>query len=425
MIRSEYNIIKKYATVVSVVTVLSFLLSVACFAVEEISWDNLKTAVLTNNLNIGIAKLKLDNAEQNYNKSLSLCYSPKIFFETNHDISINTRYDNRHSNFFSFPIQIFNLSAYADTKIARINLKNENSVYKITVSNVLSKTREVYIALIYSYENIKLLNEIRLRMCKNRDLIALKYKSGFADLVAFKKSNVDILKVENEIRKFERQIKIISATLCDFINEAEVKVYKPLEHFTKQKLISEPNYDNLISDLPEFLSAKYKLDTCKAKQLKIKSEWLPALSVSFVTPYKSIMHPIDLKHSEFKISASYPIFTGLSRIMDKKIAANDLKSAEKELKNISDNLKEEARSCYNDIVDMYNEIKINSEYLNVLKLQSEVSFKKYLNAMATYDNWYYNEDDYINCQIKIIDGMRKFYLAMARWNGLICESALI
>jgi outer membrane protein TolC len=200
----------------------------------------------------------------------------------------------------------------------------------------------------------------------------------------------------------------------------------------------EPDYNNLITTIPEFLKAKYKRDMYKAINLKTKGQWLPSISLSGNIgrdkqyAIQEVFFPFD-ESPEHKwypekenwtasITLSYPLFTGGRRYFDSRIASNHLKMVSEELKNIVNSLKAKAVGVYNGLVDAVEIIEVRKISLNASKLEAEISTKKYVNGLMSYYDWRVIEDEYIKLQTELLDAERNLEQTKIDWYKFLGKS---
>jgi outer membrane protein TolC len=415
---------KKLIIVVVVLSVNSF-----AFA-DMIDWDTIKSQTLKKNSEIITAKLRFDTARKEYNNSISK-YFPKVSFVNNAtkimanvDRSKSSNLDLTHSSALNCLLPIFTgFNTYNDVKEKKSRLKLAKVTYERTVSNEIYNARVQYIKLMYAYESIKLLNEIKHRKINNRDIIKLKYKFGIADISLLKMADADIIRVEYDIKKTSRYIQTISELLFRIIGmDGPAMLLEPCECLVVPPLIPEPENDNFIATIPEFLLARYELEIHKFRKSQSESEWFPSINISGSVIYKGDRWFPKKQDSVIGMSLEFPIFTGFERSRDIKIRKNNLNIAKEKLKDISKLLKVQAVQHYNDLVDIYENIAVISNYLNAMKLQTEIISKKYITGLASYRDWYDAENCYMDCQIQLISSKKEVNLGIAKWYNFIGKS---
>ncbi|MDR3256672.1 MAG: TolC family protein [Endomicrobium sp.] len=403
---------------------------------EKINREIVKMQTLKNNPLITIAKLKLDNAQQEYNDSLSVFF-PTIAFKgqtgQSEQYSSNRGSDGKIYSFrtdtrFSFceltaSLQVFSgfvTSNNLKSKVAKI--KFAQAEYDKIVSSVVYTSDLAYINLMWAYERVELLKEIKERRVENKDIVKLQYNSGKADMASLKIVEADVAVVECNLKQAQRRIKVASMFLLNAIGRNDdatiLEVDEKLVSF--EELIQKPDYNNLITTIPEFLQKQYQFDIYKAEMSKTKGEYLlPKLDLfGTISPYnkKSISgETISTSDKQVFLQLSYSFFTGGKIRAAIKMALNNIAIASEELKKEVNSLKTQAVQHYTNIIDSYELTKANIQSLNALKLQAEMASIQYINGLINYSDWYRIGNDYINLQIKNLDDKKNLAEFKAKW----------
>ncbi|MDR1941815.1 MAG: TolC family protein, partial [Endomicrobium sp.] len=181
--------------------------------------------------------------------------------------------------------------------------------------------------------------------------------------------------------------------------------------------IEKPDYVSLVETLPEFLIARYSLESSKFQTAKTKGAWLPEISFSASASRSGSQWTPERDGWNAGISVSYQLFNGGARYADTKTALNNLKIAEENIKETLNSLKAKAVANYNSLSDAFENIAVRQHYLKASSLQAEISAKKYVNGLSTYQDWYSIENDFINSQKTLLDVKKAAALEMAQWNN--------
>ena len=384
---------------------------------EKINRQIVDTETLKNNHSIAIVKLELDNAKQEYNKALSEFFpNINLFLHFSRNRSnIYSKYDYLYGLEVNFSI-FEGFSKYNYIKEKAAGVKTAEASYNRVVADAVCESNTRYISLMSEYENRELLYEIKKRIERNRDIVKLKYNSGLIDVTALKRAEVDILKVNFNLKAVKRNITLFSALLLKSMGRNDDTVLLETDERVNiyyKKLPGEPNYYDIIVAKPEFFIAQYNFDTCKAQQAEVKGRRLP----SFVLSSKYNVN----NYNNHLMSMDYKIFSGGQISSDIRIASNNLEIASKNLKNTFDSLKLNAREYYNELVSAWENVNIEEQYVNVLKLKAEISLKKYRNGFLNYEDWYNIENSYINLQIEFLKAKKDVALKSVIWKRFICE----
>ncbi|GHT15416.1 hypothetical protein AGMMS49573_01760 [Endomicrobiia bacterium] len=397
------------------VVLLSLFIVTFYVYAEEINKKTVKIQTLKNNPSIAAAKLALDNAKQEYNSSLG-SFLPKINFIGN--FLCNDPY------VLEIDIPLFErFETYSDLKAKASEFKSAQASYAKIVSNELYKANAAYINLICLYEKIELLKNAKEKRIENKNMIEFKYNSGEINIASLRKVEADFAIVEYDLKVMQRYIETASAQLLKAIGRNDyTTILETNERLAiSEKLPQKPDYDSLITVIPEFIIAQNKLESCKIQTLKAKSQWLPSLTGNIQLKSRSLR---SLLFSQWlpSLKISYTIFNGGKRYAYMQTVSNNLKIASEELKNIANNLKAEAIEHYNNLTNAYELVALKTQYLSVTKLLSEISAKEYVNGIINYEKWYSIEKDYFSSQIELLEAKKEAVLKRAEWNTFTGKS---
>ena len=397
-------------------------LAVSFANAEKIDWDAIVRQTTEKNPSIQTAKLRLENAKQSYNRALS-GYMPNVSLRGGASQGAN---DGSFSRSYSYglnaSLSIFSgFDTYNDVKQKSAELKSAQASYDRTVSDAAYDAAVQYVNLMWAYETVELSKQILERRTENRDMIKLKYNSGNVDVGSLRRVEADVELSAYDLRKAQRYLETASAALLQAVGRRDDAVLETDERLIlNERTISKPDYNQLITAIPEFMFAQYNMDSYEAQAAKAKSVWWPSISLSGSLGRSGNEWAPDRDSWDAGISLSYPLFTG-TRMADTKIASNQLKIAEQNLNDVSNSLKSNAVTYYNNLADAVENISIREYYLTASQQQAEISQKKYVNGLSTYQDWYSIENDYISSQKTLLDSKKSAALEKARWYNFIGE----
>jgi outer membrane protein TolC len=386
---------------------------------EEINRETVKMQTLKNNLSIASAKLALDNAKQEYNSSFG-SFLPQIKFKGN--LPCNEFKKNFLRN-YSCELEIYfpifeRFETYSTVKAKASEFKSAQTFYDKTVSDELYKADAAYINLMSLYEEIALLKNIKEKKIEDKNMIELKYNSGEINIALLRKTAADFAAAEYNLKAAQRHIETASVQLLQAIGRNDyATILETNERITvSEKLPKKPDYDNLITVIPEFMLAQHKFKSFKIQTLKAKGQWLPSLTGN--AQYSVPSWQTNGKWNKYAgLSFSYTIFDGGKRCASTQIVSNNLKIASEELKNTINNLKARAIELYTNLTNAYELVALKTQYLNAAKLYSEISAKEYVNGIISYNNWCQTEEDYFSSQIKLLEAKKEAILKRSEWNA--------
>jgi outer membrane protein TolC len=403
----------------TLVVLLSIFIANFYVYAEEINRETVKMQTLKNNLSIASAKLALDNAKQEYNSSFG-SFLPQIKFKGNLPCNeFKKNFLRNYSCELEIYIPIFErFETYSTVKAKAFEFKSAQAFYDKTVSDELYKAEAAYINLMSLYEEIALLKDIKEKKIEDKNMIELKYNSGEINIALLRKTEADFATAEYNLKAAQRHIEIASTQLLQAIGRNDyATVLETNERITVSgKLLKKPDYDNLITVIPEFMLAQHKFKSFEIQTLKAKCQWLPSLTGN--AQYSVPNWQTNGKWNKSAgLSFSYTIFDGGKRCASAQIVSNNLKIASEELKNTINNLKAKAIELYINLTNAYELVALKTQYLNAAKLYSEISAKEYVNGIISYNNWYQTEEDYFSSQIKLLEAKKEAILKRAEWNA--------
>ncbi|MDR1086900.1 MAG: TolC family protein [Endomicrobium sp.] len=174
-------------------------------------------------------------------------------------------------------------SDYNKMRSLSAKAKAAEESYRRSVCDAVCDAYSAYVNLMYTYESIELYKKIHQRKIESRDLVKLRYNSGNIDLGSLNRSEADVKMTEYNLEKAQRAVETASQSLLTAIGRNdEVTILETDEKISVDKeIISRPDFNNLISNVPEFLINKYTLDSFKALNWAQKGQqWLPRVGFS-------------------------------------------------------------------------------------------------------------------------------------------------
>jgi outer membrane protein TolC len=411
---------KKYLFIL----IIMFIFCYSLFA-ETIDISIVEEQTIKLNPRLKTAQLDLNNAKQDYDSTFS-SFLPKVVFSgklsnTKNELqSVSIMRD--YSLELEGSLSLFEgFYSYNELREKSAKLKIAQADYNRVVSDIRYELHYCYINLMWAHETVYLLEKIKERRKENRDLIQLKYNSGNVDIGSLKRCDADVALAEYNLEKAKRNIQTASAALLNAIGRSDdIIILKPVDRlWHKGEILQKPDYNVLITSIPEFLSAQYSFEMYKFIKSKTKSQWLPSVNLLGSAGKNDSKWIPETQNWTTRLTISYPLFTGGKRYTDVKIASNQMKIASYKLANTINFLKSKAIENYNNLLDACEVIATRAIYVEASKLQSEISTKKYINGLCTYYDWYSIENDYIAAQQTLLDAKKNASIMEAKWLNFI------
>jgi outer membrane protein TolC len=403
---------------------------------EKITNEKVELQTLQNSPIIFEAKCELIAIEQEYHAALILFFSgglnvglsnsiewtKKGYKRTGSNSYSETRHSSRHyEGNLSARMSLFSgFRNYYELRRRLIELKKAQVSYFKAVSDAICKARKAYLELIYAYQLVVLHDQIRHRKIENRNLVKLRYESGRADIGSLKRAEADVKKAEYDLEKSRRSLETHSAFLLEAMGRNDIVTILETDDkmiVDDKDIMSKPDFDYIVTETPDFLLAKYDIDSTRALSKREKSNWWPTIdfegNINRLRYDRLFKGPVK-RSWDTMLSLRYSLFGG-KRLFETKRYAAEEKKVRENFRLKKNSLKAKAVSLYNALVDNYKVVEVEEFYLETYKLQAEIAKEKYMNGYLSYEDWYNVEHDYIKSQERVLNSKFNAILAKINW----------
>jgi outer membrane protein TolC len=450
----------------ALITFLFFLTTNPCILLaEKITAELIEKQTLENNPSIKQAKYDLYMAEQALYSSFS-AFLPNIelfgtltpgldkgFYQTynmlGQEIVVGKLGDQRYTYGLNGQLSLFSgFADYNNTRSLAAKAKIAKEVYTRTISDAVLNAQSAYVNLMYTYESISLYKQIKNRKTENVDLIKLRYHSGTADLGSLRRVESDVKSCEYELERAQRAIETVSAALLTAIGRNDEMIILETDERIgsgididddgigdsgidvngdgigdnlNDEMISRPDFGNLITKTPEFLSAKYNFVAAKALNWAQKGQWLPSVAIEGNISrlrYDQAWNP-ENKSWSVQLNLRYPLFTGGKRWFNMKSALAQEKKSAENFRYMQNTLKVKAVQYYTDWVNAYEYLEVIKYVLECSKLQLEIAKRKYINGLISYEDWYSIDTQYTDAQRGMLIARQKALASRIEWRRFL------
>ncbi|MDR1952026.1 MAG: TolC family protein [Elusimicrobiota bacterium] len=402
---------------------------------KTIDWKTVEKITLEINPNIRSARLNLENAKYSYYRALGV-FMPAVGLSANASQSDNDSitadgrrgFGNNLNTNYTYGVNgaftLFNgFADYFKARQASAELDAAKADYDRAVSDAMYKAVYQYINLMWAYERAELLESIKNTRMQNRDMVNLKYNSGNADLGSLRRIEADLETAKLDLRKSLRNIETVSAALSAAIGLDENEILETSERISNvEKIPPKPKFNDLIKTIPEYKKAQYNIESASAQSMAAKSPFLPAVSLSGSFNQNNperMFSENRINNWNAGLTISYALFNGARDYLAAKIAANNYETAKNNFIDTVNTLKAQVVLEYNSLTDACETIALRILYLAAAELQSEISDRKYMNGLSSYQDWYLIKNDYVNAQNALLEAKRNAALQEAAWLNFI------
>ena len=401
------------------------LLSVFSFASEPLNWDMVVSLAKAQNPALIVAEQAVNKSILEYNKTYS-SFLPSLSASASAGKSQtdNSPVSDSYGWGVSGQLSLFNgFADIAQLSIAKVNLLLAQENQKRSISDVLFSLREAFVNLLAASENNILAQSIKERRDKNYEIVKIKYSVGTEDKGSLLRVEADKLKAQIDATQALRQISIATAKLYSVIG-------MPVEKFENVVAVSgefllntdmklQSNLLDLTHKTPEYINAQYQYKITKEEELYSKSKFLPKLNLQTGYSKSDSIWPPESGHLSSSLNISYEFFSGGSNINDIYIASKNIKIAQENLRRIEQEELTSLISAKENYQAAQEDLLLRQKYLGASQEQSKIITAKYVNGLATYQDWYTVENDFINSQKALLTSKTQAAIVQGRWVNLL------
>jgi len=412
---------------ISAVLICVLFLSNVCFASESLSWDAAVNLAKAQNPSLISAEQTVNKASLEYNKTYS-SFLPSLSASasTSKSQPDDSPVSDSYSWGLSGQLSLFNgFGDLAQLRIGKMNLLLAQQNQKRSVSDVLYSLREAFVNLLAASENNKLAQSIKERRDKNYEIVKIKYSAGTEDKGSLLRVEADKLKSQIDAAQALRQINVVTAKLYAVLGMPAEKFDSMVdvqgEFLLNTDIKLQDNLLDLAHQTPEYINAQFEYKKTKEQEVYYKSKFLPKLTLQSGYSKSDSIWPPENGRLNSSLNISYEFFNGGSSINDIYIVAKDIKIAQENLRKVEQEKLTSLLSAKETYQAAQEELLVRQKYLEASQEQSKIITAKYVNGLATYQDWYTVENDFISAQKALLSSKTQAAIAQGRWINILGE----
>lgn len=393
--------------------VLFFTLFLIACQAFSLNWSEAVTLAQKNNNELKSAQKSLESYEWNYRKAFTSLL-PQLSASAGMTETLSAT-SSATSKSYSYGLSASQVifqgmeniyaiqSAYANVEHQKANLQN-------TMAAVFYNIRSAYVELLYNQENRLLLDEILTQRKQNSRLINLRYESGREDKGNMMATQADEKSAEYDVAAAGRSFKLAQLNLSQLL-ESEIK------EVTREALgsLKKVDFEKLLRESPAYIMAKKKLELAEISHKTSISGFLPSVSLSGSYSKRGSDWPPQTLSKSWSLNFSYAFFPGGSNFIEQIKTSVELEQAREDFAKTEKNLRYDLESAYENYSDALEALEVEKIKLAASEERARIIQSKYLNGLASYDEWYRLENSSIAAQKSLLNLKKKAFLAEALW----------
>ena len=381
-------------------------------AARALTWPEALELAAANNDQIKSAQKQLDASQWSYYKAYGN-FLPQISASASAGNSVSGGAgSDRYSYGISASQTLFKgLNNYYNLRSAELDLAYDRLNLQKTKSDIFYSTRLGFIDLFLSQQAVEVQQQIKKDREENARMIKLLYDSGKEDKGNYLRTQAQLAEAEHNVSAARRQLELAQLKLDQLIGCGTVAAEDPGE----ANPVAAPDLDRLTKDSLSYRLAANQLEQAKVSNDKTLGEYLPSLSLSAGWQKSGSSWPPEASSRSWSLSASLPIFPGGTNIADSFINGLLLEKAKADLAQSQKDIYYSIKQAYIDLEDRIEAYSIQKLYLAAAQERSRISQVKYLNGLASYNDWDQIQTDYVNSRNSLLNSSSQALTAEADW----------
>ena len=407
------------------------LLIIAPAAAKEtgkaaLSWQDVRERVMADNPALARDRKSLETARYSYRRS----YAPLL-----PQVSLSGRVNqsdsgNGNTKSYSYgangSLTLFDgLANVNAVRGSEIEVFIANAQHERTLASVIHEARKNFIGLLWAQEAVTVSENILGRKNENLELVRLKYEAGTEDRGSLLRIEADTLQAGYELEKARRYVHTASCRLAQSMGydvPDDFAVFAVTGTLQAGAPGAGYNVRKATEKTPEYRIAALSLRKATINGAAAKSGFWPQLSVSAGVSRAGTQWLAADGGWETGLSLSYPLFSGGRDYYGLKIARAAAQSAEISLRETAQTLFASITASLNDLLDAHGGVGVRKKYLEASTEQSRITTEKYINGLATYQEWYTIENDFISAWRALLSAQRDAALSEAALKNIAGET---
>jgi outer membrane protein TolC len=297
---------------------------------------------------------------------------------------------------------------------AQLNAATQQS--NRVIADEIFGLRSAFIDVLAAQEFVTLSEEIFRIRKQNADLIRLQYDAGREDKGSYLRTEADVYQSEYEKEQAKRNLRVAQSALIRTIGrDNEFEALSVTATFTAPRRRVMPEFNRTALETPEYLIAKYQMESSEYDLRSAKSGFYPSLDLSAsVGKNGTTWFPGNDSHNA-ALTLSYPFFPGGRNFYDARIAKKNVEIAAQGLRDTTLSARYNVEKYWNDLVNAIENTGVREKYLAASTEQSVIITTKYLNGLESYQNWYTIQNDFINSKESLLNSYTNALTAEALW----------
>ena len=392
---------------------------------STLTWDECVKEAASNNKDILAAEQSLTAADDSHIASLGQFF-PQItfnasigrsgaggfsdalnspFYNQNAGLSLNAQQD-IFSGFKDFA-SVDQSNAQLD--LARAQLRQA----KAQLSHDLKAD---FYTLLYTQQEIALLEDIVKRDQANQDLVQMNFKGGTDNKGSLLQAQATTEQDKFAVAQAIRALRVAERNLDQVLGRSPMEDVEVQGAFDTPALPDNaPNFAELTNLTPAHLEAVAQLGLSDSQYVTARAAFLPTLSANASLSQDGWNFGETQPGWSASLDLSFPLFTGGRDLFTLKSAEESKKGVKDTLESTDLKTESSLESAYASYMDSLEEMKVQELQVQAAQTQEEIARAEYLNGLLIFQNWNQIEAALTNQQKTEISDYLNIKTTEANW----------
>ncbi len=390
-----------------------------------LTWDQCVKEASTHNKDLLAAEQTLTAADDSHIASLGQ-FLPQISFNASIGRSgaggfsdaLNTPYYNQNSSLsLNAQQDIFSgFKDFASVDQSNAQLDLARAQLKQAKAQLSHDLKIDFYTLLYSQQEISLLEDITKRDQANADLVKMNFEGGTDNKGSLLQAQVAVEQDKLYVLEAQRESRVAQKQLDQVLGRNPMGNLEVQGNFEIPTLPdSRPNFIELTNQTPSHLEAVAQLGLSESQYVTARGAFLPTLSANASLSQDGLNFNETQPEWSAGLSLSFPLFTGGHDLFTLKSAEESKQGVQDALQSTDLKTESQLESDWANYANAVGQIKVQEFQVKAAKVQEEIGKVEYLNGLLIFVNWNLLETALTNQQKTELSDQLNIKSSQAAW----------
>ncbi|NOU35304.1 MAG: TolC family protein [Kiritimatiellaceae bacterium] len=406
------------------------LLAGALYADDALTWQDCFSRTVENNIDLGVGRLKLKEAEAAL-KSQQSVYYPDLTAKAGRSVGgskpeSSDGWNNTDSLSASLNASYTIFDGFGNR--ARVTkteaeLYAEKANFDQTRSNVEYALRKAFSDQLYAQELLDLVKNIASRRADSVRLVEMRYQGGRENKGSLMLKQAQLADALYSVGETERALELARRRLAGLMKQTKFSDFAVAGELSTNPPPTGVSLDELARQTPSYHSAEANMKAAEQGFIITRSARFPQVTAS-ASLNGSGETEIKNKSWQTGIAVSLPLFTGGKLSQDIIISGLKREQSKLDAENTILTLLNNLQTAINTYRDRYAALSVQKAQLDAADMRATVARAQYQQGLISFQDWDTIENSLITAQRSWLSSRRAADQAEAAWQNAMGISGI-